>query len=228
MNYLLPPIRKAKPLLPLKETTKMRMTSPLGSKLAALEADMAKLEESLLEKKTVRELVNQRAADRRRWPNASPSDDASTLATSPSDGEADNTVADDNAPGPTHRFESMVLMIRDRDNVPMAEAARRARKEFPTLYDDYQASGGAAVSKSYSELIADEIANGCSDTVARQKIAYAHPHLARESIAKSASVSDFMTRVSEIKKRDGCSRVEAMTRARREDPAAFRRFENVV
>jgi hypothetical protein len=207
MNYLLPPIRKANPLLPLKETTKMRMTSPLGSKLAALEADMAKLEESLLEKKTVRELVNRRAADRRRWPNASPSDDASTLATSPSDGEADNTVADDNAPGPTHRFESMVLMIRDRDNVPMAEAARRARKEFPTLFRDYVKSREGVAKSSYADLVTAEIRKGSSPAVAAAKVAYAYPHAARENIAKRDSgVAEFMSTVTEIMKREGVSR----------------------
>ena len=87
------------------------------------------------------------------------------------------------------------------------------------------------MAKSFGDLVEAEIAKGCSPTVARQKVAYAFPQAARESresIAKHESgVSGIYGRVDEIKKVRGCSRVEAMSAARRENPDLYWRFENV-
>jgi hypothetical protein len=224
-NYLMPPVRKARnPLLPL-ETTEMT-TSPLTERLTKLEKVMTALEQTL-EKETVNALATRRIHDRRRWPGASPNDPASSLATSPSDNTASDE-ADDNEPtGPTHRFEAMVAEVARRDNVPLAEAARRARRQYPTLYADYIASG-EGVAKSYDQLVRDEIRKGCSAAVAAAKVAYAHPHAARETMAKRDSgVAEFMTVVDTIMKHDGVSRGVAMGRARRENPAAFGRYQNV-
>jgi hypothetical protein len=173
--------------------------------------------------KTVAQLVTERMNEGRRWkddPEGS-STPASALDPSFDDGdEAD--LGQDN----THRFEAMVDEIARRDGVSKTEATRRARKEFPTLFADYQAS--AAVSKSYGQLIRDEIQKGCNAVVAAQRVAVAYPALARQTLAKRESgVAEFMMCVSEIKKRDGVSRVEAMTRARQENPTAFERFQNV-
>jgi hypothetical protein len=128
-----------------------------------------------------------------------------------------------------HRYEAMVNEIARRDNVPKTVAAARARREFPDLYDDYQASVG--VKKTYEQLIGEEIKKGFSDLVARQRIAALYPVAARETITKSAasaSVREFMAKVDEIKKARGCSRTAAMSAARREHPDLFARFENVV
>jgi alpha-glutamyl/putrescinyl thymine pyrophosphorylase clade 1 len=154
--------------------------------------------------------------------------DAATL--DPSFDEADEADQPQKAPAPKHRFESMVAMIAQRDNVPLRVAATRARREFPTLYDDYQASVG--VKKTYEQLIGDEIRKGCSDRVARQRIAALYPAAARESresIAKSESggVAEFMARVSEIMERDGVSRLTAMGRARKVHPDEFAKYQNV-
>jgi hypothetical protein len=197
----------------------MKMTG-LGSKIAAVKNDLGRLEATIAEKrkeKTVRQIATERINDKSRW-GASADDPASTLRdTPPGKGEAK-----------PHRFEAMVDMIAERDGVSKPVAAGRARKEFPDLFDDYRNSVGVAKSSSYDQLVDNEIQKGCSVVVARQRVAYAHPELARESLAKSENgVAEFMTRVSEIKKRDGCSRVEAMIRARREHPAAYARFENV-
>jgi hypothetical protein len=172
--------------------------------------------------KTVGEVVAERANDPRRW-KASEDDPAETLDPTFTDEavEADNT----------HRFEAMVDEVARRDGVSRPAAFRRARQQYPTLFRDYVASGGPAASKSYSDLVEAEVRKGCSPTVASQRIAYAFPQAARESresIAKSARVSEFMSAVDEIKKREGVSRVEAMARARRENPEAFERFQNVV
>ena len=196
----------------------MKMTG-LGSKIAAVKNDLGRLEATIAEKrkeKTVRQIATERINDKSRW-EASADDPASTLRDTP-------PGKDEAKP---HRFEAMIDMVAERYNVSKTVAASRARKEFPTLYEDYRNSVGVAKSSSYDQLVDDEIRKGCSAVVARQRVAYAHPELARDQIAKNASVSEFMSAVDAIKKRDGCSRVEAMIRARREQPAAYARFENV-
>lgn len=229
MNYLLPRICKANPLLPLTQETKMRMTTtPLGGQLDKLERQVAALEQDL-EKETVNALATRRINDGRRWKDdpAGTASDASTL--DPSFGDEPDEVAETEREGKRHRFETMTAMIAQRDNVPLRVAATRARKEFPTLFADYQNSVG--LKKTYEQLIDDEIRKGCTDTIARAKVAYAFPQAARESgesIAKSASVSEFVAAVDAIMKRDGCSRVAAMTAARKAHPDLYARFENVV
>jgi hypothetical protein len=227
VNFLMPIKARNWLLPPPKETNKMRMTSPLTAKLDALESDILALEKQMaatLEKKTVRAIVAERIRDPARWaddPDGTNTDAATLAATPPGDdGEETDAAA---------KFDALTRMIASRDGVSLEVAAARARKEDPALFAAYQSSGNVA--KSFSELIADEIRKGCSPLVARQKINYAYPALARasrESRAKSESgVAEFMACVSEINKRDGCSRTAAMMRARRENPAEFSRFQNV-
>jgi hypothetical protein len=124
----------------------------------------------------------------------------------------------------THKFQTVTARIAAARNLPKAQAQVVARLENPELYADYQRSG---VAKSYNDLVAAEIAKGCNPTVARQRVDYAYPQAARASIAKSASASEFMASVDEIKKAHNCSRTEAMALARREHPEEFARFQNV-
>lgn len=157
--------------------------------------------------------------------DAGGSGDASGLSATPPGDGADNEQPDNETAAA--EFDAFVHQIAARDGIPLDQATTRARQEYP---DEFAALNRTGVAKSYRELVAAEIAKGYSDTVARQRINYAHPELARESIesiAKGSRVSEFMSVVDAIKKRDGVSRVEAMARARREDPQRFERFQNV-
>jgi hypothetical protein len=81
---------------------------------------------------------------------------------------------------------------------------------------------------SFDGLVRGELAKGFSLDLARARIARLYPALAREAITKNESgVAEFMACVSEVMKRDNCSRVAALSRARRENPAAYERYQNV-
>ena len=69
------------------------------------------------------------------------------------------------------------------------------------LVASYQRSRDGDVGKSYRQLVDAEIRKGCSPEVAAQRVTYSHPHLAQQSIAKSATrVSEFMTAVDKPKR----------------------------
>jgi hypothetical protein len=227
MNFLMPAKRNW--LLPL-EINKMKMTTtPLASKVDALETDMLALEKLMaasLEKKTVKQIASERINSQSRWDNnAGMNADAATLAAAPPGDGTDNGQPDDEQAAA--KFDALVREIAARDKIPLAQASVRARAEHP---EAYAALNRTDTTKSYRGLVEAEIAKGFSDTVARQKVAYAFPQAARESIAtiaKSARVSEFMNAVNEIKKARGCSRTAALSTARREHPDLFARFENV-
>ena len=81
--------------------------------------------------------------------------------------------------------------------------------------------------------------NRCSGTEALRKAVDAHPRLFEayqeagmvssrpklEKAAKPQAVQEFNLLVAGIAERDGVSRVEAMRRATREEPGAFRRYQ---
>jgi hypothetical protein len=221
MNFLLPIRKAANPLLPLKELAMKMATTPLASKLAALESDMLALEKQM-EKKTVRALVTERIRDPARWAgDPDGSGDAATLAASPPGADGEETDPEQAAA----EFDALVREVAQRDGIPLAEAARRARQENPDVYD---AMTRTDVAKSFNEMVADEIGKGFSHNVARQKVSNAYPQAARESIAKSqADVADFMCCVTAIQKRDQVNRTTAMARARKAHPSEFSRFQNV-
>jgi hypothetical protein len=148
---------------------------------------------------------------------------------------------------PHHKFQTVTARISAARNLPLTTAAQVARKENPELFADYQskpylqgnlagqpspiiASIGIVTAPSFDRLVQAEVAKGCSENVAKQRVAYSHPHLARESIAKSegGDVVAFMNAVTEIQKRDDCSRVEALRKARVEHPHKFGRYQNVA
>jgi hypothetical protein len=83
------------------------------------------------------------------------------------------------------------------------------------------------VSKSYADLVRAEISKGCSEVVARQRVAYAFPDLARQAIAKAAGPAEFMAKVDETMRSDGCSRTAAMSKVRKQFPVLFAKYQNV-
>jgi hypothetical protein len=247
VNYLLPVRKKLNLFMPLTEKTSMRMNNtPLGSKIERLEADISLLQKceqidkleaqvELLEKakarpskagKTVEQYLNS-LDHSARWDNSEGANSPASSLSSEPGGEPDDEPdePDDNTPAKkNHKFETVVRRIAAERGLPKAQALAAARKENPELYQSYQNSG---VAKSYADLVAAEIQKGCSPTVARQRVEYAHPDLARASIAKSVRASEFMAGVDAIKKSQNCSRTAAMALARREHPEEFERFQNV-
>ena len=81
-----------------------------------------------MEKKTVRQLVGERANDPSRWDDdPDGSGDASTLAASPPGADNDPEQA-------AAEFDALVRMIATRDKTPLAQAATRARQEHPDKF----------------------------------------------------------------------------------------------
>lgn len=140
------------------------------------------------------------------------------------------------APPHHHKFESVSQRIAAERKLPLTAAAQAARVENPVLFRDYQSSGlqnNAANSgqqlTTYEKMVQQEIRKGCSANVARQRVSYAHPALARhQTIAKAAaSPAEFMGRVDQVMQARDCSRTAAMQTVRKQFPELFRKFQNV-
>jgi hypothetical protein len=146
------------------------------------------------------------------------------------------------APPHHHKFETVTQRIAAERKLPMTAAAKAARVENPSLFRDYQSSGlenNAASSgqqlttydkrdRAFTKLVQQEMATGIADPVcAAQRVIAKHGPRAADLLKGAAAPSDFMSAVDVIKKRDGCSRVVALQKARQENPRAFRLFRNV-
>jgi hypothetical protein len=127
------------------------------------------------------------------------------------------------------KFEQRVAYVKARDGCSASEAASRARKENPILYESYLKSGLAKGSNTYWAKVQERMLLGDSQTVAEQKVLHAFGKtLATPDINKSADVVDFMRITDSImKQHPGLSRVEAMRKARLRNPRAFGRYQNV-
>jgi hypothetical protein len=152
-------------------------------------------------------------------------DDDSDSDSDDSDDESDDNTKRGRAPdlAKATKFQSMVDLTAREQGVSKTEAARRVRQEYPDIahgYDDL-------TSKSYNSLVQAEIAKGCSPVVAAQRVCHLYPDAAQSAISKSADsdAARFMKVVIDIMQRDRCSRTEAMTKARREDPARFAKYQ---
>src|SRR5262249_33916717 len=86
----------------------------------------------------------------------------------------------------------------------------------------------AAQSRSYQELVSREMARGCNETVAKQRVMEAYPDAHRDRIAKrDAREGDdvFLTAADILAEQTGCSATEAMTLVRQANPMAFAKFQ---
>jgi hypothetical protein len=138
-------------------------------------------------------------------------------------------AVDDDEEG-IHPFLVLARKIAaENDGVSKDKSYQLARARRPDLFRSYQRfSREGEVGKSYRQLVDAEIRKGCSPVVAAQRVTYAYPNLAQETLAKSDSgAAHFMRAVDRVMKRDNCGRVEALQKARRENPGAFARFQNV-
>jgi hypothetical protein len=98
------------------------------------------------------------------------------------------------------------------------------RQQYPDL-----AAGYDDLNKSYDSLLRNEIAkcNG-NEVLAKQRLAYSHPELMQAHLAKGDDAEvRFMNRAADIWRAEGGSRCEAMTKARREVPRRFAKFQEV-
>lgn len=135
------------------------------------------------------------------------------------DDDPDDEDIEKAIPGSRHKFEALTDFVADRDGVSKDTAMATARREFPEVYASYQGSG-LAKNNNYRALVEAEIAKGCSVDVAVQRVAYAYPELARQTIAKAQnSPAEFMAKVDLEIQRTGCSRLEGMSRVRKSNPA---------
>lgn len=145
------------------------------------------------------------------------------------DGEDDNEDDDFDKIAKQTKFEAMANKIANDEGVSKDKAMTLARQRFPDLYRGFQ--GIEDTQKSYRALVGREIAKGCSETVARQRVAYAHPHAAREQIEKgvtaNSDVAAFMAKVDAAMQTYGVSRTEGMQIVRRSRPDLFAKFRNV-
>jgi hypothetical protein len=136
----------------------------------------------------------------------------------------DDDEDDDDGVKKRHRFEAFVDRIAREEKVPRTTAMTRARQKYPELYASYVREKN--VSKSYGDLVQDEIRKGCSCEVAAQRVAMSHPDAARASIAKARDeVADFMERVDAYQAELGCARTVAMSEIRKRYPDAFERLQ---
>jgi hypothetical protein len=125
------------------------------------------------------------------------------------------------------KFQAMARKIAVDEGLPKAEAMTQARLRYPDLYAGFKTIDDVTA-KSYRSLVQQEIRKGCSADVAAQRVSYAHPDLARQTMAKAAaSPVEFMAKVDETMQASGCSRTTAMQQVRKQQPELFRKFQNV-
>ncbi len=189
--------------------------------LADLEREFSELEKLLAEQAVSRaEARLVKLAKDKDWPPdgeeldlSGEDDDDDEDAEGDEDGDEDEDEVRKAAPPLTHKFETAVSRIAHRDGCSKAAAMATARRENPTLFGDYQQSGlvGNAANSgqplttfdmeksalSFGDLVAAEIRKGCSPVVAAQRVAYAHPELARSAITKAAGRAEFMAKCDE-------------------------------
>ena len=127
---------------------------------------------------------------------------------------------------PAQEYATMAIMKRDSSEDEKMDFQKITDK--PLAFDSFE--------NAVEHL---KKVNRCSGTEAMRKAADAHPRLFEayqeagmvssrpklEKAAKPQAVQEFNLIVDGIAKRDKVSRVEAMRRATREEPGAFRRYQ---
>jgi hypothetical protein len=135
-------------------------------------------------------------------------------------------------------FDKRVEFIRDRDGTSKTEAMGRAREEFPDDYQRHQRSHSddsiSAQAKSapvtFEDLVAIEMRKGCNENVAAQRVVTMYGGaVLRDRLSKSAAeINDTFADVVEgIFDAEGCSRTEALRKARLSSPLLFKALQNV-
>jgi hypothetical protein len=145
-----------------------------------------------------------------------------------------------------HRFESRIERIRSRDGVSKTEAMSRARVEHPVLFAEYQDhlarrstsqqhvtrgwdQVGKRGSETFESLVSEQIAKGCSPSLAAQRVANLHGYEAmRNSMYKGESrlADRFQKRVDRLIE-EGYSGTDACQIVRQSDPLLFKAMQIV-
>jgi hypothetical protein len=142
-------------------------------------------------------------------------------------------------PSSRHKFEALTDKIKNEEGVPKSYAQSLARQRFPDVYRSYQEhnnGGGSAVGKSaptsYETLLATEIRKGFSPQIAASRLAQQFGFRAFDnssSFAKSENISDtFRSQAEEIYQSDGCSRTEALRKARLTNTRLFKALQTAT
>jgi hypothetical protein len=134
-------------------------------------------------------------------------------------------------------FEKRVEFIRDRDGIAKTEAMGRAREEFPDDYQRHQRFHSDPISAqaksapvTFEDLVAAEMRKGCNENVAAQRVVTMYGGaVLRDRLSKSAAeINDTFADVVEgIFDAEGCSRTEALRKARLSSPRLFKALQNV-
>jgi hypothetical protein len=140
-----------------------------------------------------------------------------------------------------HEFNALVAFVQDRDKVSRTEAQSIARREYPDAYQSYQSfnastpineqatrRGNYKVGKSapitYEELVSQEMRRGCNMETSAGRVMqkWGSAALRHRAINKNVATVEeqFTAKAQQIWENDaGCSRTEALRRARLENPA---------
>jgi hypothetical protein len=150
------------------------------------------------------------------------------------------------------RFDSRVDFICQRDGVSRSVAMTRARTEFPTDYVQHQSyiaesptneqvmqrfpvgsQSNKRAPADYESLCAEQIAKGCSPTLAAQRVCqlYGYPAFNNRAMSALAKGQDIETRFRRIAKRiadeEGLPLEEATRKARLRNPSLFKALQSV-
>jgi hypothetical protein len=136
--------------------------------------------------------------------------------------DVDVAVRADAKPIHINEFENTVAEIRKRDNCSRTDALVKARTENPEGFAAYNADNAP---KDFEALVEAEMAKGVSDSVARQRAGLKYPDATAAVIEKAKH--PFEQVVDTIQAQDGCSRAEAMARARKKEPVKFAHYQGL-
>jgi hypothetical protein len=153
----------------------------------------------------------------------------------------------DNRTASTHKFDRLVEHVQERDGCSKNEAMATARREYPDVYTAYQdfvagsptseqhsrrgaARGiGKSMPDTFEDLVATEMAKGCSWRTAEQRVINTHGSTAlnHRMIKRDGSITrEFTKRANAILEADGCDRTEALRRLRKEQPHMYDALNN--
>jgi hypothetical protein len=135
-------------------------------------------------------------------------------------------------------FDKRVQFIHDRDGTSKTEAMGRAREEFPDDYqrhqrfhsDDPISAQAKSAPVTFEDLVATEMRKGCNENVAAQRVVtmYGSAVLRDRLSKRAAEIKDTFADVAEgILGAEGCSRTEALRKARLSSPLLFKALQNV-
>jgi hypothetical protein len=117
-----------------------------------------------------------------------------------------------------HRFEQLRDAIVNEEGVPKTQAMHLARQRHPDLYDDYvngNGMGKRAPLDFESAVEAEMRKHSLTREVAGQRVAQAYGSTLPRRITKADhATADFEMAADEIYQTEGCSRVEAIRKAR--------------